>query len=176
MKNATRVILVAMAALLTTLTGCARLGGDLNTITTYDRDGRVVAVQTMSDDAVYYDRIANGRTKVDCAGMSFEQCGLLVAIGGLADVAKGYPARGLNGYELAAKVSGDIVSAVPYGAIGFVAYEALKRPGTVNVSGENAVYSTNETHLTGNDLGDGNGVNIPNDSPPTTIDITDTVQ
>ena len=152
------------------LAGCVELGS-MNTLTSYGPDGRVVAVNEMSDDAVYYDRLAAGKTKVDCAGYTFEQCGLLVAIGGLVDVAKGYPARGMNGYELAAKISGDVVAAVPYGAIGFVAYEALKRPGTVNVSGE-SVYSTNETHLTGNDMGDGNGITIPNDSPPTTTTTT----
>lgn len=157
------------------LTGCAGLTGSQNTITSYDQNGLVTSVQEMSDDAVYYNSIAAGKTKVDCAGYTFEQCGLLVAIGGLVDVAKGYPARGMNGYELAAKISGDVVSAVPYGAIGFVAYEALKRPATVNVSGENSVYSTNETHLTGNDMGDGNSVDIPNDSPPTTT-ITDVME
>jgi len=152
------------------LTGCSGLSS-VNTITTYDQNGLVTSVQEMSDDAVYYDRIAATKTQVNCQGYTFEQCGLLVAIGGLVDVAKGYPARGMNGYEFAAKVSGDILSAVPYGAIGFVAYEALKRPSNVTVDGQ-STYTTNETHLTGNDMGDGNSVDVPQASPPTTTTTT----
>jgi hypothetical protein len=173
MKKLNEIFLAVLSAII--FSGCG-LTGNMNTVTTYDADGRVVDVQEMSDDAVYYDRITKNRTAVNCtAGMTFEQCGLLVAIGGLVDVAKGYPARGMNGFELAAKVSGDIVSAVPYGAIGFVAYEALKRPGTVNVSGE-STYSTNETHLTGNEMGDGNGIEVPNQSPTTTTTVPEVAE
>jgi hypothetical protein len=168
-----RLFIVLSLGITLMLAGCVVPGFDngLNKITTYDQAGNIIGIQEMSDDAVYYDRLAAGKTQVNCTGMSFEQCGLLIAIGGLVDVAKGYPARGMNGYELVSKISSDVVAAVPYGAIGFVAYEALKRPGTVNVA-EGATYSDIETHLTGNDMNDGNSISIPNDSPPTTTTTT----
>lgn len=48
---------------------------------------------------------------------------------------------------------------------------ALEQAGDVAV-GEGATYAPKEVHLTGNDLGDGNSIDISSDSPPSTITET----
>jgi hypothetical protein len=80
---------------------------------------------------------------------------LLVAIAALSD--KGFVPRGMNGYELTAKLGSDMVAIAPWGAVGFVAYEGIKRSGT-HINGDNATYAPFENHLTGSD---GSNANIP---------------
>lgn len=161
--------LILAAALF--LSGCSGLGlsGPANTVTTtYDLDGKPVLTQAnMSDDAAYYDAAARYYESKN-AGLSCEGCTpdqKIIQILAIALTDKGFVARGMNGYEFAAKVSGDIVNIAPYGAIGAVAIRGIKSAGDISM-GENAVYAP------ANAVGTGNTITIPLNSPPTTTTTT----
>lgn len=151
-----RSILLAITVLLgLSLTGCGPMSAKMNTRTTKYPDGRVVE-EAMSDDAAYYAAAAEAKRAlaIDCTSCTPTEKMLMVAIGALAD--RGFVPRGMNGYELLAGISRDVVSIAPYGALSFVAYQALKRPG-VNM-GDNSTYSPFEAHQTGSDR---SNINIP---------------
>ena len=138
------------------LTGCGLVTGPANTITTQHLDGRVV-VEEMSDDAVYYQqaaRYAEARGKaVDCPGCTAEQRVIVALAAALTD--KGYVPRGMNGYELAAKVSSDVVSVAPYGVLGWAFYRVSKMDTGPKITGETVAISESfnpqEVHSTGSD-------------------------
>lgn len=142
------------------LSGCGMMSAKQNTRTTTYPDGRVVE-ETYSDDAAYYQSAAGAAEALalaaDCPGCETDLGRVAMALA----IAVGRPefvTRGMNGYELVAQLGRDAVSLAPYGAIGFVAYEALKRPAGIEMSGDNGTYAPFEVHQTGSD---GSSISTP---------------
>jgi len=151
------------------LGGCVLTGGN-NARTTQHLDGRIVT-EEMSDDAIYYQEAS----KFLGAGSVATNCptctpGELVAMEAFRTIrvvmGGGFPARGMNGFELAAKVSGDIKEGLPaIGLISAVRYLA-KRPNSVEFNGDGNAYNVVDT------VGSSNSTTIPMFSPPTTTTTT----
>ena len=158
------VLLVALVL----LSGC--ITSTTNTRTTQYLDGRVIT-EEISDDGVYYQEAS----KFLGAGSSAITCptctpGELVAMEAFRTIrvvmGGGFPARGMNGFELAAKVSGDIREGLPaIGLLSAVRYLA-KRPNSVQFNGDGNAYNVVDT------VGTGNTATIPLFSPPTTTTTT----
>lgn len=152
----TMVIIVALAM----LAACVQ-----NTVTTSYPDGRVV-VQEISDDGIYYQEAARALGVAEKSVC--EKCtpGELIALRSYRAIeiisGKAFVDRGMNGYELTAKVSGDLVDVAPtLGLIGAVRYLS-KRPSTIAFNGDGNAYVASDI------MGSQNAVNIPAFSPPTT--------
>ena len=141
------------------LSGCGMMSAKQNMRTTTYPDGRVVE-ETYSDDAAYYQSAARAEEALtlaaDCPGCESDLGRVAMALA-IAVGRQEFVARGMNGYELIADMGRNAVALAPYGAIGFVAYEALKQPG-VEMTGENGTYAPVEVHQTASD---GSGVTVP---------------
>lgn len=158
--------ILAAGLLLATLSGCA---GNRNTITTTYQDGRV-EVREMSDDGVYYQEAAKALGAVEASVCSNCTPGELIALRSYRAIevvsGKAFVDRGMNGYELTAKVSGDIKDGLPaIGLLSATRYLA-KRPNSVQFNGDGNSYIASEV------FGNQNTATIPAFSPPSTTTIT----
>lgn len=131
--------------------------------------GDVVKTE-VSDRVVYYETVQAMFGPDSCKGMPSEAvCGM--SLMGRAMALRDIEA-GVDNNQALLGLTEDIKSIGLVGIPMLPGYKAVSSPRNVHV-GEGGAYSTNESHITASD---GASSSTPQLSPPTTIDITDTVQ
>lgn len=206
MGNANLVVLVATAVLLTAIAGCAPTGRRMITYyDPQGRVARTVAEDAYNGKYSQYREIVTAIAKATTEGKvatiaalqemsrpvsgesadlaSFKR-GLYTAM--IAQVSAAGPEEAIRVIHygkdehdvqlIGIEVGGKIIT-FGIGAAGAVllADAVGKVAGDVAV-GEGSTYAPKEVHLTGNDLGDGNSIDISSDSPQSTITETVTAQ
>lgn len=156
------------------LSGCTGwLSGHANIITTTTfPDGRIEVQQEFTDDGLFYVTKGDIKKAIYAAARCDEcspgeKIGLL-AVAGLSD--DGELVKAMNGYEFA---NSTLSMASPYALGAFAVDRLTKRPASVTLNGDNAVYAPFETHVTGSS---GATTTVPYryDSPDTPTTTTST--